>query len=377
MPRAPAANLKMPVASLDSLEQAESFARFLSLKRSEIDGPLEELLNKKKREAILVAPGSSPLFDVLSSFVASGGKRLRPILVLETYAALGGTNPDRALPAALATELLHTYLLIHDDIMDHAALRRGQPTAHIAFEALHRRHGLEGDGEDFGRTAAILAGDLACSIAQELFSQAVVAPELRRRLDGIWAAMGQEVILGQYLEILASRSPRPTAEELTRILHLKSGRYSMERPIELGAVFAGAGEGQRRSLSILGRALGEAFQLRDDLLGLFGEEGQTGKPVGGDLLEGKYTFLLHLAFERLSEADQREIARLRGAGQAPAAELETALAKVVASGAPERVQAMIAAHLEVAQQALTGLELTESGLAFFRGLIRFSAERQR
>jgi geranylgeranyl diphosphate synthase type I len=322
------------------------------------------------------------LVEGVSSLMMQGGKRLRPALVYYTYRACGGRSDGRVLPLALATELLHTYLLIHDDIMDHAGLRRGQPAAHVRFRDLHRASGLRGDAEDFGRSVAILLGDLAHTYAVELFSSAMagsagepapMAPWSRRgmaELNRCFAAMCQEVIGGQYLEyLLAHRgvSVREVGDEpdagasaareaeLLHVLRLKSGRYTAERPIQLGALLAGAPPEVCAELSRYGTAVGEAFQLQDDLLGVFGDPATMGKPVGDDLREGKFTLLIHHALVHGVPGDRRLIAAALGNPGLTAAEVAGVQLALERSGAHRAVTEMIAQRLGVAREALAAL----------------------
>ncbi|MBV8201021.1 MAG: polyprenyl synthetase family protein [Acidobacteria bacterium] len=310
--------------------------------------------------------------------MSQGGKRLRPALVYFTYRACGGRSDQQVMPLALAVEFLHTYLLIHDDIMDHAEVRRGQPAAHARFRGLHRAGGLRGDADDFGRSAAILLGDLAHTYAVELFTGVAVRPGVEpaggappagpaSRLAPRWvelnrcfSQMCEEVIAGQYLEyLLAHRGqadrPAPRESELLRVLRLKSGRYTAERPIQLGALLAGASEEQCAELSRYGTAVGEAFQLQDDLLGIFGDPATVGKPVGDDLREGKFTLLIHHALVHGSDADRQLVAGALGdrhLGAAAVAQVQEALER---TGARRAVTAMIAGRLAAARQALAAL----------------------
>ncbi len=313
--------------------------------------------------AVLSDPAD--LIDGVADLMAQGGKRLRPALVYYTYRLCGGRSDEQVLPVALATELLHTYLLIHDDIMDHAELRRGRPAAHVRFAELHRRSGLRGDGADFGSSVAILLGDLAHTWAVELFlaglahtAGSAAAPRLWRESNRCFSEMCDEVIGGQYLELLlARRDPSATIAEaeLLRVLRLKSGRYTAERPIQLGALLAGAPPEVRAELSRYGTAVGEAFQLQDDLLGLFGDPATVGKPVGDDLREGKFTLLIHHALAAGTPAERRAVGAALGNPELTGAEVAEVQGILERTGARRTVTAMIAERLAAAQQALASL----------------------
>lgn len=354
------------------------FADLLTDFRQRIDRQLEAFLARKRK----AAEGSvAQLADSLGVLIGGGGKRLRPALVHFTHRALGGGDEAAALPVALSTEILHAYLLVHDDIMDHSDLRRGEPTTHVQFRRLHEREGWPGDAADFGRSVAILVGDLAHSWAVELFQEGLRragAGVDREALDLCFAAMSEEVIGGQFLEMrmpYRARKERPGEGELVTALQLKSGRYSVERPIELGALLAGAAEDARGALQRYGRAAGEAFQLQDDILGTFGEEEATGKPAASDLEEGKHTLLVHFALEGASEADGERLWSLLGRDLAEG-EVAEARSILERSGGLARVRRRIARRLAEAREALDEVEMTDEGRSFFEGMLDYLAERE-
>ena len=431
-------------------------AAFLADKRSSVGGTggAGEGPGGSPRQAALADPGD--LVDGVARLMAQGGKRLRPALVYYTYRACGGRSESQVMPLALATEFLHTYLLIHDDIMDHAEVRRGQPAAHVRFRDLHRAGGLRGDADDFGRSVAILLGDLAHTYAVELFTGVTVRPDPAAaagpsaqpappapfapstsapsgphwlELNRCFSQMCEEVIGGQYLEFLlahhghpepassgpagahlgspaanpandAATEPTPAQavreSELLRVLRLKSGRYTAERPIQLGALLAGAPTRLREELSRYGTAVGEAFQLQDDLLGLFGDPATVGKPVGDDLREGKFTLLIHHALVKGGPADRQLVAGALGDPHLTAAEVARVQAALERTGARRAVTAMIAERLGEARRALAtlapllaplaperlpddpdgGPSLASEGLRFLSGLLDFLWERE-
>jgi len=361
-------------------EVPEGFPALLDGFRERLDRELEAWLERKCR---LASESGSPemleLIDGVGQLAVHGGKRLRPALVYHACRACGGptTPPDtEVLPLALATELLHTYLLIHDDIMDHAEVRRGQPAAHVRFRNAHRASGYHGDALDFGRSVAILLGDLAHTWAVELATGASIRrPEVAR----CFSAMSEEVIGGQYLELLVAQRRVAREDELLRVLRLKSGCYTAERPIQLGALLAGAPEPVIEGLSRYGSAVGEAFQLQDDLLGMFGDAGTVGKPVGEDLKEGKFTFLIHHALAAASPEQRRLLESALGNPGLTDDEVHRAQRLLEETGARARVTEMIAERLRTARAALDGLddlELRSDGRLFFAGLVDYLWERE-
>ncbi len=378
---------------------ADGFAALLSGFRATVDRALAEWIEEKRRalaasaESAAEATASLELADGVAALTRQGGKRLRPALVHYTYRACGGRSEAAVLPLALSTELLHTYLLIHDDIMDHAEVRRGQPAAHVRFRDAHRARGWRGDARDFGASVGILLGDLAHTWAVELFARALnqvpgEAGADRRRADElarVFSAMCQEVIGGQYMELLVAlrggTADQAGADELLSVLRLKSGRYTCERPIQLGALLAGARPESLAALSRYGAAIGEAFQLQDDLLGMFGDAETVGKPVGADLTEGKFTFLIHHALAAAAPEDRRAIERALGRPDLSPAEVAAVQRVLQATGARDRVAAMIDERLAAAAAALAeaeaaGLELAREGRTFFAGLLDYLKERE-
>ena len=361
------------------LAEAETFGGLLADFRAKLDRALADWLEAKRGEAAAAgSPETLELIDGVGRLATQGGKRLRPALVYYTYRACGGESDADVLPLALATELLHTYLLIHDDIMDHAEVRRGLPAAHVRFREEHRAHHLHGDADDFGRSVAILLGDLAQAWAVELavLSSTGRGPAARELARG-FAAMCQEVIGGQYLELLVAQRRAATEEELLRVLRLKSGRYTAERPIQLGALLAGAPPETLAGLSRYGAVLGEAFQLQDDLLGMFGDPETVGKPVDADLKEGKLTFLIHHAMSRATPGQRRALDAALGNPGATPEQTAAARRAIAATGAREAVSVMIEERLREARSALAALDLRPGGRTFLAGLIDYLRERER
>lgn len=348
----------------------------LSAYRRRFDDHLAEFL-ERKREAVPGGAGSEDLVDALASLVRAGGKRLRPALVHHAYRAAGGRSADEVLPLELAAELLHTYLLIHDDVMDRSGLRRGVPTVHSRFGERHRAEGWPGDAEHFGRSVAILAGDLAHGWAVELVHH-VSGPgdgpgELRRR----FSAMCEEVVCGQYLETVLPLRDGVSEQELLDVQRLKSGRYSVERPVELGARLGGASDELREALARYARALGEAFQLQDDLIGTLGDARRAGKPGGSDLVEGKLTLLVLHALEAADSAEERRLRRILRDPSPSEEEIEGARSLLWSTGAVRRVRGEVEDRLSAAAGAIRDAGLDGRPREFFLELLEILRERDR
>lgn len=362
-----------PVAPRE--ESLPAFRDLLAGYRERLEPRLRSFLEEKRRE-VVARSGARDLVDAVQELVEGGGKRLRPALVHYSCRACGG-DTEAVEPLALSTELLHSYLLIHDDIMDRAEVRRGRRATHLRFAEMSHGEPPGDEGEHFGRSAAILAGDLAHSWAVELYLRARPQSKDGTGLDRAFSQMCQEVVDGQYGEMLLAGRQEPGEEELLRVLRLKSGRYSVERPIELGARFAGAGAPRLEALGRYGSAVGEAFQLQDDVLGTFGEEEATGKPVSADLSEGKFTFLVHHALRGAEEAGRERLREILERQDLEAGDVDDAREIIRRSGGLEAVREMIDARLGRAAAALEEIDLRPEDRTVFDGLLEYMGERER
>lgn len=271
---------------------------------------VEQVLRIHLHERVTEAAGVDPLFahEVaarVQSLTMRGGKRLRARFAWWGWRAGGGSAEGRGARAALrlgaALELIQTCALIHDDVMDGSSLRRGAPTLHVDFADFHAASGMPGDHGDYGRAAAILAGDLALAWADDLAGDTGADCAAQQALLVPWRRMRQEMVAGQYLD-MRSQAGSSSPEQALRIALLKTALYTVERPLALGAALAGMDDRDAAALSAAGRCAGVAFQLRDDLLGVFGDPARTGKPSGEDIRSGKLTYLTAVARTRLTEA---------------------------------------------------------------------------
>ncbi|MDH3744994.1 MAG: polyprenyl synthetase family protein [Acidobacteriota bacterium] len=359
-----------------SAAPTETFFAGLAEFQTELAEALGAWLGDHGRAASAEASDSEELTSRLSEFVLRGGKRLRPALVHHAYAGCGGEMRSQVLPVAMSLELFHTYLLIHDDIMDRAETRRGARAVHLLFRDEHLERGWSGDAERGGEAVAILLGDLAHSYAVELFLSVDPRPDSWDEVTACFSKMCQEVVVGQYLEMTAPYRSGLSEDELLRVLRMKSGRYSVERPIQLGALLAGAGSETISKLRSFGLAVGEAFQLKDDLLGVFGDLETVGKPVGSDLVEGKFTVLIHHTLEAADDAERRAVNAVLGNSDAGAEELAAACRVIEGVGARSRVEEMVETRMEAARHFLSDVDLRPEGANFFAGLVGYLKERR-
>jgi geranylgeranyl diphosphate synthase type I len=331
-----------------------------------VDVRIEELLDRETTRWRAVDVDLAAPLTALRDLVMAGGKRLRPTFCWCAYTGAGGDPEDpRVTDAGAALELLHTFALVHDDIMDGSARRRGLPTIHRLFEDAHGADHWRGEGRRFGEGVAILVGDLAFVYADLLLSDA--PPEA---VD-VFTELRLEVNIGQYLDLVGTARGDVRLEQARRIARYKSGKYTIERPLHLGAALAGRLDDLRAPLTAYGDPLGEAFQLRDDLLGAFGDMSLTGKPVGEDLREGKPTALLAWAARSGVDLAGRGIGRA-DLSDAEVADLQSLLED---SGARREVERTIDELTNEALAALERLDLAEESVAELAELARFVAGR--
>jgi geranylgeranyl diphosphate synthase, type I len=297
-----------------------------------------------------------------------GGKALRPRFCYWGHAITGENSSTVLLQACAALELLHAFALIHDDLMDNSAMRRGRPALHREIAEQHRLHGWAGDPDGYGRAIAMLSGDLAFAVASRL-AAALPAPAL-----AVWNRMVDELVLGQFLDLSgAARQDRSLDVARTTTL-LKSARYTVTAPLRLGAALTGVAS-LPRGLVQYGDLVGEAFQLRDDVLGVFGDPQLTGKPIGEDVTCGKPTQLLAYAAEMLPPRAQALLA-LAGTSSftsADAAELTGALARC---GARDRVERKIRDNVEAACAFVEHAALPSGVAAALQNLALAATDRQ-
>jgi len=336
-----------------------------------VDTRLEAVLDAEVARWTGFDTDLGPPFEALRSFVLGGGKRLRPAFCHWGFAGCGGDLGDPAwVDAGAALELLHCFALVHDDVMDGSSTRRGLPTVHVKFEDRHRAAGWRGEGRRFGEGAAILVGDLAFVLADRLLAGA------SGDAWAVWDELRLEVNVGQYLDMLHTAKAQPTVASARRICTYKSAKYTIERPLHLGAALAGAvDQGTRFALTGYGLPLGEAFQLVDDLLGAFGDPDRTGKPVGDDLREGKPTRLLALALERATGADLDLLRTRVGCCDLADDEVLAILAVLEATGARAEVEAAVTELADTALERAATLPLTGDARTALTEIAAFVVER--
>jgi len=329
-------------------------ASSLSDLRISINDALSQFVARENQYLRTIGPELNPVADALERFLLDSGKRIRPLFA---YIGLLGTGTEGNLPllkAASALELVHVCALMHDDVMDASDTRRGAPSIHRAFEAMHEAEGLQGSATQFGISSAILLGDLALIWASKMLHESGIDNEVLVRSIPVYDEMRVELMAGQYLDVYEQALASQSVERSLRVARYKSGKYSIERPLHFGAALGSAMSTKLMAqYSKYGLPLGEAFQLRDDVLGVFGDPKETGKPAGDDLREGKRTVLMATTFERTSESQKAKIAELFGDPNLSPEGVSQLQEIIVGTGSLAHLETLIDS---LTSQALTAIE---------------------
>ncbi|MEV6304917.1 polyprenyl synthetase family protein [Actinoplanes sp. NPDC051861] len=294
--------------------------------------------------------------DSLRRFILAGGKRIRPAFCYWGWRGGGGEDCPEVIDAAAALELFHAFALIHDDIIDGSDRRRGQPSMHRLFATLHDRHAWRGDSLAFGRNTALLCGDLCAAWAEQMFHECGLPPGQIHQGYAAFALMRTEVIAGQYLDLVSGVGDGSVASALT-VIRMKAARYTVTRPLQIGARLAGASPSLWKAFGEFGDPLGDAFQLRDDVLGVFGDPAVTGKPALDDLREGKPTVMMALARDAAGRPQAARMASLFGNPALDDEGAEELRGIIRSTGAHEQIEQMIRIRTDAALAALTGARL--------------------
>ncbi|MFD9303382.1 polyprenyl synthetase family protein [Streptomyces sp. NPDC060048] len=335
---------------------------------TDVTGAVNRELESYCEEFVALGRSLDPVFaaDVaqrLAAYTLGGGSRIRPRFLWWAMRACGGTDPQApaALRIAAALELIQSCALIHDDVMDRSAVRRGRPSFHAQIALQYPATARESGASAFAQSTAVLAGDLALSWADDLVAGADLEAAVRAEVLRIWRAMRTEMIAGQYLDLHGQATSSRSAVRAIRTVCLKTARYTVERPLALGAALAGGDDATVRALTAAGRCAGIAFQLRDDLLGVFGDPEVTGKPSGDDIRSGKATYLLALAHSRARATGATAVIDLlrdcRGSTDLSRSALSEAREALRATGAPARVERRIERLAREAERHLTAARL--------------------
>ncbi|SER37008.1 polyprenyl synthetase family protein [Actinokineospora terrae] len=348
-----------------------------------VERNLSDYLEQRRAGMAEMAPSFGSAVESLAAFVLGGGKRIRPTFAWWAWRGAGGAGSgpeaEAVLRAVSALELIQACALVHDDLMDDSAVRRGKPTVHVEFAARHRERGWLGTPERFGAAAAILLGDLALAWADDMYVSAELPADRRAAALVPWQAMRAEMLAGQYLDVLTQAKGDESAAASLSVARMKTAAYTVERPLHMGAALAGADERLVAALRAFGADIGLAFQLRDDLLGMYGDTDVTGKPAGDDLREGKRTLLMSIGLGKADAAGRATDAALMrsalGNDNLDSATVERTRELLVDLGAVAEVECRIGELTESAMRALGGVDLAEPAGDVLAGLAVSATKR--
>ena len=342
---------------------------------SRVDARLRELVAEQSALVSQLGRDVTDFTDYANTMLA-GGKRFRAVFCALGFATTSTTLPDSLCDLAVGLEIFHAAALAHDDIMDHSDTRRGAPSAHRRFEDRHVTNGWAGDAEHFGASSALLFGDFLLalsdvSVSRGLASHADLSTSMRARTE--FDRMRLDVTAGQYLDIVEENAwPTVSIDDAlgraATVLTYKSAKYSIEAPLAIGALLGGASDDQISGLRAFALPLGNAFQLRDDILGVFGDPAVTGKPVGDDLREGKRTVLIALTMAAATPETRDALNAVLGKNAASADEIRWAQSVCETTGARAQVEARIDEEFATAMAALESLELNDEARASLTAL---------
>lgn len=339
--------------------------------KTRVDEVLRRFVAEEAGLLSRIDPALGPVADQVEEATASG-KRLRAAFCYWGWRAVGQPDSDALLRAAASMELVHAAAVVHDDLIDDSALRHGRPTAHVALLGAVAHHPRPAVA---ARALAMLAGDLLMSLAGQLFVGSGLPAAYLGRARPLWAALARELIAGECLEILHTGGAPDTAVSL-KVVRYKTAKYTVEQPLLIGAVLGGADRRVREGFSAYGLPLGEAFQLRDDLLGLFGDRELTGKAEGDDVRGRRPTALLAETWRLAGDAERERLRALLGRRDPDGDGLAAVREVMRRVEAPERVEAMISARVAEALHALDGLRLPAPAAAALTALASSAAVRR-
>lgn len=345
--------------------------------RSRISTLLEEFIGEQRTGLVEISSQVETLHDLARAFTR-GGKRLRSVLAWWGWRGAGGADGDvHAMRAVTSLELLQACALIHDDVMDGSDTRRGSPSIHRSLEQLHTTRHWHGSAADFGTAGAILLGDMCLTWSDQLLFESGLPPTDLLRAKPIFDVMRTELMAGQYLDVIEQAQGDTTVERALHVARYKSAKYTIERPLHLGVSLAGDRPDLIASLSAFGLPLGEAFQLRDDVLGVFGDPAVTGKPAGDDIRDGKRTLLVAAALESADANETAVLQRALGNADLSAEGVEQARAIIIDTKALDKAEEQISRLADQASEALGRADLANGAAAVLAELATAATQRKK
>lgn len=345
--------------------------------KKRLEPQLKKYFQKKIDKARQVDPIAEEAVKMIANFTLADGKRIRPAMVYYGHLACGGKDSEKIVEASMSIELVHSFLLIHDDIIDKDDRRHGVSTLHERYKQIAKKIAPEKDVEHFGNSMAMIAGDMAASMANEIIFNAKFPPEIIiRALDKL-----QDIVYitipGEMLDVIMEYRGRATEKEILRMHEGKTARYTFEGPLQLGAVLAGASERDQRRLSDYALNVGKAFQVVDDILGVFGNEKKLGKPVGSDIIEGKQTLLIIKALEKGSRSQKNILSSNLGKRDLTHGELKQVRDVIIETGSLDYSKQLASGLIRKALESLHKAPIrNDEAKVFLEGIAQYIIERE-
>jgi len=350
------------------------FKKELIQLQREIDKRLEIFFEKKLRESEN-SWLSKEMVKSIKDFSLRGGKRIRPILFYYGYLIGGGKKKKEALDASISVELIHNFLLIHDDIIDRDDLRRGEPTIHHYYEKIYQK--TSKDALHLGNSAAILAGDITSVFGYEILANSNFPTLLKNKAIQKLNQTLSEVVDGQVLDVFLKINYRLNEKEIFKIMEKKTAKYTFEAPLSMGAILAGAGKKTLTQINKFALPLGISFQIRDDILGMFGDEEKTGKPSGADLREGKQTILIFFGRQLANKEQKKIIDQNLGNPKLTREKLEKTREIIIKTGALSSAQNLAKEFSLKAKEEIKKTDFPLEAKIFLEDFTEYIAEREK
>ncbi len=344
--------------------------------KKKIDKEIEKYFNIVIKETVQRDALMAEAVKYVKRTVLAGGKRLRPAFMYYGYLAVSGKEKEKILKTAVSVELVHTFLLIHDDIIDRDKKRHGMDTANFHYEKIGKKFFKKNDFEHFGNSMALITGDMVGALGNQIiFDSHFKAEDIMRALSKLQSIISLTVI-GQAQDIYIGYRNRATEDQVLAMYENKTAKYTIEGPLQLGAILGGAEEKIMEELSAYALPLGIAFQIQDDILGIFGSEKKLGKRVGADIAEGKQTLLIVRAKEKAGAAQRRKLENILGKKDLTAQNISDFRKTIKETGALDYARAMAQRLVTEAKEAAEKMDIHVEAKEFLLGIADYMANRE-
>ncbi len=351
--------------------------RELALLKKEVDYEIAIYLDRVISETPYKDVFIKSAIKYFKKTILAGGKRIRPIMMYWGYIGAGGKDRSEIIKASVSIELIHAFLLMHDDIVDRDDIRHGKKTMHAKYKEHYEHFFLGDDAVHFGESIAIISGDYLYSLGNHvLFASQFEPAIIIRALNKMQDIVGLTCV-GEIQDIYMEYGKKATREKIMQMYENKTARYTFDGPLKLGAILAGADDELCVKMSKFAVPLGIAFQIRDDMLGVFGSMKKTGKPVGSDIAEGKMTLLVRSAYDHASQKQKKELDRLLGNKKIGAYEVEAFQQLMIDTGAKDDVDTYMQKLIDEARSALQEMTLSQEAKEFLFALTEYLSNRDK